>query len=212
MKTDELINMLASGDTRPPAMPLRRMVGWLALSLVGSFALMALFLGVRSNLLQVLALPAFWIKFVFTIALACVGWRLTARLSLPGTRTGTIAALIALPLVAIWSIAAVSLMTAEPGERSELFWGSTWRVCPFLIGGLSLPVLYAALCAMRELAPTRLRIAGAAAGLSAGAAAAAVYCLHCPELAAPFVGFWYVLGMLIPTVVGALLGPRVLRW
>ncbi|HWT72548.1 MAG TPA: NrsF family protein, partial [Oxalicibacterium sp.] len=38
------------------------------------------------------------------------------------------------------------------------------------------------------------------------------YCLHCPELAAPFVGFWYVLGMLIPTAAGALLGPRVLRW
>lgn len=212
MNTDELINMLASGDSRPPAKPLRRILGWLALSMLTSFALMALFLGVRSNLMQVLMLPAFWMKFVFTIALACIGWRLTARLSSPGSRTGLVAALLALPLLALWSFAAVSLMTAEPGERSELFWGSTWRVCPFLIAALSLPVLVGALRAMRELAPTRLRIAGAAAGLSAGAAAAAVYCLHCPELAAPFVGFWYVLGMLIPTAAGALLGPRVLRW
>jgi hypothetical protein len=212
MNTDDLINMLASGDTRPPAMPIRRILAWLAVSVLGSFMLMALFLGVRSNLLQVLALPAFWMKFIFTLALVAIGWRLTARLSLPGARTGLVATLLALPLLALWSIAAVSLMTAEPGERSELFWGSTWRVCPFLIAGLSVPVLFAALRAMRELAPTRLRIAGAAAGLSAGAAAAAVYCLHCPELAAPFVGFWYVLGMLIPTTAGALLGPRVLRW
>lgn len=212
MNTDDLITMLASGDTRPPPMPLRRILVWLALSMLASFALMALFLGVRSNLPQVLALPAFWMKFIFTLALACIGWRLTARLSLPGSRAGFIAALLALPLLVLWGIAAVSLMTAAPGERGELFWGSTWRVCPFLIAALSLPVLFAALRAMRELAPTRLRIAGAAAGLSAGAAAAAVYCLHCPELAAPFVGFWYVLGMLIPTAAGALLGPRVLRW
>ena len=65
---------------------------------------------------------------------------------------------------------------------------------------------------MKELAPTRLRLAGATAGLAAGSAAALVYCLHCPELAAPFVGFWYVLGMLIPAAAGALIGPRLLRW
>lgn len=29
---------------------------------------------------------------------------------------------------------------------------------------------------------------------------------------APFIGFWYLLGMLIPTAVGALLGARLLRW
>ena len=62
------------------------------------------------------------------------------------------------------------------------------------------------------LAPTRLRLAGAAAGLLSGAVGALVYSLHCPELAAPFLGFWYLLGMLIPTAAGALLGPRLLRW
>jgi hypothetical protein len=38
------------------------------------------------------------------------------------------------------------------------------------------------------------------------------YTLPCPELAAPFLGIWYLLGMLIPTAFGAWLGPRVLRW
>jgi len=45
-----------------------------------------------------------------------------------------------------------------------------------------------------------------------GAVGALVYSVHCPEQAAPFIGFWYLLGMLIPTAVGALLGPRLLRW
>jgi hypothetical protein len=65
---------------------------------------------------------------------------------------------------------------------------------------------------MRGLAPTRLRWAGAGGGFAAGAAAALVYSLHCPELAAPFVGMWYLLGMAIPMGVGAALGPRLLRW
>jgi hypothetical protein len=65
---------------------------------------------------------------------------------------------------------------------------------------------------MRGLAPTRLRLAGAGVGLLAGAAGAFVYAFHCPELAAPFLGMWYLLGMAIPTALGALLGPRALRW
>jgi len=36
--------------------------------------------------------------------------------------------------------------------------------------------------------------------------------LHCPELTAPFIGVWYLLGMLIPTAIGAMLGPRLMRW
>jgi hypothetical protein len=39
-----------------------------------------------------------------------------------------------------------------------------------------------------------------------------VYTLHCPELAAPFLGLWYVLGMLLPALAGAALGPWLLRW
>jgi len=46
----------------------------------------------------------------------------------------------------------------------------------------------------------------------AGALATLVYALHCPESAAPFMAVWYVLGIAIPTVAGALLGRRVLRW
>jgi hypothetical protein len=31
-------------------------------------------------------------------------------------------------------------------------------------------------------------------------------------MAPPFIGTWYVAGIAIPTLVGAALGPRVLRW
>jgi hypothetical protein len=39
-----------------------------------------------------------------------------------------------------------------------------------------------------------------------------MWVLAAMELAASFLGTWYVLGMLIPAVLGALIGPRLLRW
>ena len=116
------------------------------------------------------------------------------------------------PVLAIWLLAAVVLTRADAAQRVGLFFGDTWNSCPFLVAMLSAPVFVAVVWAMKGLAPTRLRLAGAAAGLLSGAVGALVYCLHCPELDAPFIGIWYLLGMLIPTAVGALLGPRLLRW
>ncbi|MEY3253450.1 MAG: hypothetical protein RL227_2423, partial [Pseudomonadota bacterium] len=78
--------------------------------------------------------------------------------------------------------------------------------------GLSLPALAAAMWALRGLAPTHPAQAGAAAGLFAGALGAFGYSLACDELALPFIAAWYTLGVLLTAGLGALLGPRVLRW
>ena len=213
MKTDELINMLSSGpDVRAPVRHRVRSVALLTAAVLLSFVLMDTLLGVRGNLVQEMAWPAFWSKLVFTLALTLAGWRATTRLSQPGAATASLAAWIGAPLLLMWALAAYTLLSADAGARAALFWGSTWRYCPLLIAVLSLPIFGATLLALRDLAPTRLRLAGAAAGFAAGSAAAVVYCLHCPEMASSFVGFWYVLGILVPTAVGALIGRRVLAW
>lgn len=102
-------------------------------------------------------------------------------------------------------------MQADAAQHAGLFFGETSDSCPLLIAMLSVPAFVAVVWAMRGLAPTRLRLAGGAAGLLSGAVGALVYCLHCPESAIPFIAFWYPLGMLIPTAVGVPLGPRLLR-
>jgi len=213
MKTDDLINMLASGpDVLAPTLPVRRFVLFISLGVLVSIVMMVTFLGLRPNLAALAMLPAFWIKILFVTTLAGAGWIASVRLTLPGSRTDMLPILIAVPILLIWSAAAISLIDAAPQERTQLFWGSTWRYCPFLIAALSLPIFVAILEVMRNLAPTRLRLAGLAAGLAAGATAATVYSLHCPEIEAPFIGFWYLLGILIPSGAGALIGPRILRW
>ena len=213
MRTDDLVTMLASGaGAVRPHQALRRHLAALAWASLGAALLMAGLLGPRHDLAQALLLPMFWVKVAFAACLVAGSMVAALRLSRPGLRLTWVPGALGAPVLALWLLAALVLARADPTQRAILFFGDTWDVCPFLIALLSVPGFIASMWAMKGLAPTRLRLAGAAAGLFAGAVATLVYCLHCPEMAAPFIAFWYVLGMLIPTAVGALLGPRLLRW
>jgi hypothetical protein len=154
----------------------------------------------------------FWAKLAYCAALTAAAVALAMRLGRPGAHAAGAAALLALPLLAMGSLALYSVVSASGPERETLVFGATWRACPFNIAMLSLPLFAGLLWAMRALAPTRPALAGAAAGLLSGAAASLVYSLHCPELGAPFLVLWYPLGMLIPAIAGAIAGPRLLRW
>jgi len=213
MKTDDLISMLATGvDAVEAHVAERRYAKAIALGATGAAILMVLLLKIRADLLDAILLPMFWIKSGFVASLVGVGLFASMRLSRPGARLDWVPVSIAIPVVTMWVFAAYVLVAADPQQRSTLFFGETWNSCPFLIAMLSLPVFVANIWAMKGLAPTRLRLAGFSAGLLSGATAALVYCLHCPEMGAPFIGFWYLLGMLIPAGVGAWFGESLLRW
>jgi hypothetical protein len=213
MRTDELVTFLASGVEAVNSRALvRRYLLAVALGAVAAILLTAALLGLRPSLINDLAVPMFWAKELFCIALAGGGVLVVKRLARPGAKLGLTPLGIILPVFALWLLASFVLYTADPGTRAELVFGRTASVCPFLIAVISAPLFIAFIWSSRGLAPTRLRLAGAAAGFAAGAVGALVYSLHCPELAAPFVGIWYLLGILMPTIVGALLGPRLLRW
>jgi hypothetical protein len=213
MKTDELISLLASGETavEPHAVQRRYAValGWGAF---GATLLMALMLGVRSDIVEAARLPMFWVKLAFPGTLLVGGLLATARLSRPGAPSGRAAALLLGPVIVMWLLAFIALTGAAPGERAELVFGETWTECLVNITVLSVPAFVAVFWAVGGLAPTRLAPAGGAAGFLAGTVGALAYALHCPEMGAPFLGIWYLLGMLVPAAVGALLAPRLLRW
>lgn len=213
MKTDDLISALASNaEAIEPHALQRRYATALGSGALGTAVLMALLLGLRPDLSEAARLPMFWMKLAFPATLFAGALLAVTRLSCPGVRLGRVAAGIAAPVVAVWMLAAVVLLGAAPADYDDLILGKTWASCSFSIAMLSVPLFAALMWAMKGLAPTRLALAGAAAGLLSGAGGAVVYALHCPETGAPFLAIWYLLGMLIPAIAGAWVGPRLLRW
>lgn len=213
MNTDELVAMLAKGaGPVTPHAPARRFTLAIGFGLLTAVLAMATMLGVRPDIADAMLLPMFWVKLAFPALVAAAALYAATRLARPGMRPGQASAMLVAMFAAMWLLAAVVLLQAAPGQRSGLVLGETWLFCLVSIPLLSLPLFAAAMWAMKGLAPTRLSMAGAAAGLVAGSASAAIYALHCPELAAPFLAVWYVLGMAIPAMAGALIGPRLLRW
>lgn len=214
MKTDDLVALLASQAQPVAPRAASRTVALAVLAgLPVSFALMLAGYGLRPGLAASLAHePMALIKLLTPAAIAAAGFVAVQRLGRPGVSLRNAWLGIVLPVVLLWVLGLVVWMEAPPAQRPELFWGSTWRTCALSISLMALPVFAGALVALRSLAPTRPALAGAAAGALASGAGAAVYALHCPELAAPFLAVWYVIGMAIPVIAGALLGPRLLRW
>jgi hypothetical protein len=213
MKTDALIDLLATGAGPTQRHPVARRFGAaITFGAVCGFAILLLTLGINPALRDFLLLPAFWIKMIFAAALTLCGFVASVRLARPGVAVGNAKWFAAATVAALWVLALVVFADAEPGVRAQLVLGNSWSVCPFRIALLSAPTLAASIWAMRGLAPTNPGLAGAASGLFSGALGACIYGLHCPELAPPFLAIWYVIGILIPTIVGLAIGRPLLRW
>jgi hypothetical protein len=212
MKTDDLISMLAQDATAVATTTMRRYVVALGWGTLGALLVMMIGLGLRPDMATAVWLPMFWVKLALPLMLFAGALLVTFRLSRPGARLGRAPVLLVAPVLGIWLLAAMALLGAGPAGREPLIYGDSWSVCSIYIATVSAPAFIAAFWAMKGLAPTSPVMAGAASGLLAGTLGAAVYALHCPEMAAPFLAIWYLLGMLIPAVVGAVVGPLLLRW
>ena len=213
MKTDDLVSLLAAGvEPIDARRVMRRYALAIAGGILGALAITGGILHFNRTLSHEVLEPMFWIRGAYCAALGSLGLVAIVRLARPGIRLGVVPAGIGIVVIAMWVFAALILWMAPAQHRAHLLLGSTAAVCPFLITLVAAPLFVAFLWVLRELAPTHLRSAGAAAGFAAGAFGALAYSLHCPELTAPFIGVWYLLGMLIPTAIGASFGPRLLRW
>ncbi len=213
MNTETLIATLSEG-LRPVA---RGAVGWrlaagIAAGVVAAAVILSFTLGFRADLWLAMQGPTFWMKWGYTASLAAAAIYVTSRLARPDPGRLHGLWLLGAPVFVLAAIGIVELARTPRGEWLAMWLGKTWMVCPWLVLALSAPIFVGLLWSFRRLAPTRLRAAGGAAGLSAGAFAATIYCLHCPEVSAIFVLTWYSLGILLAASIGAMLGPRLLRW
>lgn len=210
--SEQLIDRLCA-DLRPARhVVARRLAGGAGAGLAVSALLLLLLLGPRPDLALAAATPMFWVKAGYAFALAAVGFWAAERAARPAGKAEPRLRWLLAPLGIVALLAVLQLMAAPPPMQRTLVLGGSAAVCPWLIMLLSVAPFAGLTWAMRGLAPTRLRLAGAVAGLAAGGTGAFVYAVHCTELGAPFLTLWYTLGIAAVALVGALVGPRLLRW
>jgi len=212
MRTDDLIAQLSAGlEPIKSGAVARLLLVAVAMGIAGSLLVFLVMMGPRPDLAGAMSHPGMWTKLAYCLAIAGFSLWLVERAGRPGAAMTRPALLLALPLLAIAILAGLQ-MGAPGADMSGLVMGRSSRVCAAYVTLTALPTLAATFWALRKLAPTRLTLAGAGAGLFAGAAGAFVYCFHCTEEAAPFIAVWYTLGIAVVTAIGALLGRILLRW
>jgi len=212
MRTDDLIAALAA-DAQTVSNPIGRTL-WLALTGGAVVAALIFFFGIgfRLDLASALETPRFLFKCALTLTLLVSAMGLMLHIARPEAVPPAWAmALAAAPL--LLAIAAIAeLMVVPSSDWTKRLVGTNALVCLVLIPALSAAPLAALLLALRQGAPAHPMLAGAVAGLVAASVGATLYATHCQDDSPLFVATWYVIAVMIVTLVGALIGARLLRW
>lgn len=169
-------------------------------------------LGVRTDLTTARALIFLVLKLAFGIGIVGAASVYLARLIRPGGERKVSVFLAAIPFVAITLIAAISFAQAPRSHWGEMVMGDQWLECLISIPVIAIVPFAAIIWAVRRAAPTDLIRAGAFSGLIAGGVSAIAYALHCTDDSLRFVALWYGGTIVLCTLAGSLLGPRLLRW
>lgn len=190
----------------------RRLAIAVTIAVVVTAALFWISLGPRDDIAAAATTPRFIFKIVESLLLAGTAALLVLRLVRPGAdaRVAT-AAILAAPVLLVCTIAAEMVLVSPAQWQTKLI-GRNSLVCITAIPLLSLPLLVAALYALRQGAPLRPGLAGGVAGLLASGLAAAFYAMQCTDDSPLFVAVWYSLAIAAVSLLGAMAGQRVLRW
>lgn len=211
MKTEDLIDALARGAEAPA-----KQAVWprLALALVVGFViaggLVVTLLGMRPDI-GAARMPVM-MKAGFAAFAAAAALPLLMRLARPGRAAGWRIAAIAGFVLVCAGVVFVGLMGRDPSARMAAWMGGAFPWCIVTIPLLAAPTAALLGWLVRDLAPTRLAMTGAALGAVSGGVGAMAYAMYCPVDSMPFVVTWYAAAIALCAVIGAVLGARMLRW
>jgi len=213
MKTEELVALLSTNpEPVNRGLVVRTLCLALAASSIVALGIAFVGLGVRSDLMTARVLIFVVIKLFFAIATVGLALAYLTRLTRPGAQPKTSAFLIAMPFLIIAVLAAISLGLAPRSHWDKMIAGDEWLQCLLSVPVIAIVPFAISIWAVRRAAPTNLARTGAFAGLIAGGVSAMAYALHCSDDSLPFVAVWYGGTIVLCTLAGAALGPRLLRW
>lgn len=212
MRTAEFIAALAADPIPEPVRLGRRVAAALALGLVGSLALYALFLGPRPDIAAAAWTMRFDLKFVNAFAFALPSLLLTLRLARPDAEPWSLAIWLLAPLILLAAAVVAELVVVPQNEWLARLIGHNAMHCTRMIPFMAAPLLATLIVALRAGAPPHPVLTGALAGAASAGTAALLYASHCPDDSPLFVATWYPLATIICASAGALAGRRFLVW
>jgi hypothetical protein len=212
MRTSELIAVLAADPAAAPTRIDRRVLAALAIGLVGSLAIFALFSGPRPDIAAAAQTVRFNLKFVDAFAFALPSLLLTLRLAYPDAKPRSLALWLLAPIALLAASVVVELLAVPQDEWLDRLVGTKSMHCMKMIPLMAAPMLTGLIWAMRAGAPLHPGLTGALAGAASAGIAALLYASSCPDDSPLFVATWYPLATLICMGVGALAGRRFLVW
>jgi hypothetical protein len=213
MKTDDLVAMLSANVEPIERGLVRRTISIaVAAGVAIALCLMLAGLGVRADLTTTRAVVFLLLKVAFALMVVGLAVGYLMRLARPGARQGISPFTIVVPFAAVALLGAISLGGAPSSHWNRMILGDEWLECLLSIPIIAIVPFAVTIFAVRRAAPTNLVRAGAVAGLIAGGISAMAYALHCTDDSLPFVAVWYGATIVLCTLAGAALGPRLLRW
>jgi len=169
-------------------------------------------MGDSSDLMTPRALSFVVAKVSFAVGISSLAFVYLAKLARPGGERKPRSYLVAVPFLAIVALAAITLGLAPSSHWNKMIVGDEWLECLVSIPVIAIVPFAVSIWAVRQAAPTNLARTGAFAGLVAGGVSAMAYALHCTDDSLPFVAVWYGGTIVLCTLAGAAMGPRLLRW
>ena len=213
MNTERLIDMLSTNVESVDRLAIRVSLTWAVIGgAVAAFCLMLSTVSLRPDLAARASLGFVAVKLLFAATVIGAGLAFLSRAVRPGRDDRTLFQFALLPFIVISLAAVAELALGVSTPLHPMTTGTHWLLCLYCIPLFAVIPFALLVWASRVGAPTNLRRVGAMAGLVAGAVGAAAYALHCPDDSLPFVALWYGASIAFCAGVGALLGPRVLRW
>lgn len=210
MRTQDLISALAA-DTLPQPPVIRQIGRALVPAVAVSVIAFVLFWGVRPDIVATLGSLAV-LKTLGPLVLVILSLAYALALSHPGVADerrkialGGAILLCALLFMVVFAQQGLAGLVDALSTPSLL-------ICLLSVPVLAAPLLAAMLWGLSSGASMRPRVTGAAAGLAAGGAAAAIYSFYCDKDMVLFVLPAYSVAIGIVVLAGVLLGPRALKW
>lgn len=197
--TDDLIQSLSdqAGGSGSPALVRRGLMVATGSALAAAIAIVWALWGFRWDI----PMESFLFRAGGALALALGALALVRRAALPAG--GSLLPLFLAPGALLYILYAG--IDPEMGDEPAL-------ACMAGILFLSLPGFLLLFLALRNAAPTRPALAGATAGLLAGALGTFAHVLTCGNDQGLSVLIWYGAAIFVVTGLGALIGRKALRW